>query len=73
MIAQALSMFKTISNANSIAGGPSANLSVFGDDSRTNNRSSLEELEAPISDALSASERRSDPNAKVFSLQSPQK
>lgn len=69
MIAQALSIFKTINNASSVAGAPSANFpSVFGDDSKTDDQARVDEL-----DTLSAPDPMSDPNAGVFSLRRPQK
>ena len=75
MIAQALSIFKTLSRKMSFAGAHSANLpSISGNDAKTDDLSRLKKLEIPVSDAVSAtSDHISDPDVEVFSLRSPQK
>ena len=75
MIAQALSIFKTLNGRMSIAGASSANLpSISGDDTKFDDSSRLKELEIPVSNTVHAAPNRSsDPDVEVFSLQSPQK
>ncbi|XP_020240748.1 stomatin-like protein 2, mitochondrial [Asparagus officinalis] len=88
IIAQALSIFRTLSG-NMSFGGPSANpQSALGNNNKTNASERLkelesptkvgdldrqEELEVPDSEILSDSSVSSDPNVKVFSLQSQEK